>query len=175
MNAEEFIWKWKYARDADSTPLVGIDVDWVRIGLNSEVCEFSGRTAWEKIYDLALPWFNQDRGKPIRVLLSEDSKEYLKVVREEQEKQPENKFEYIREVGLVAPLSPSFVAFADFHGSRGVLGDGCHRFVVADHLIRSEGLDLSGDLERTELDTIYLENLDEVIPFVQSFPDLRQV
>lgn len=164
MNADEFIKKWEDKLDTDDTPLVGVDKNWDKIKDDSLVIQFKGEEAWQKIYKFTPPWYAYGMRLPFRDLI-DSSREYQNEIKREKEKKEQNKFDYILKYGLSGPLSPTFIAFADLTGSRGVLGDGCHRFLVADFVIRDKMRDLSEDIKRTEIDIICLENFSEVLSF----------
>lgn len=163
MTASEFKDKWQNLVDTDLTPLVGIVVDWNCITSDAKVINYYGKGAWQKIYDFTPPWYEKENRRPFKEFTGTSN--YLKEICMEKEKQTFNKFEFIREHGLKNPLTPLFLAFSDISGKQGVLGDGCHRFLVADFLIREEKLNLDEDINKTQLDVICLKNFEDVIPF----------
>lgn len=165
MTASEFINKWKGEKDSDGTPLVGIIVYWENIKPDSKVIRLIGNQAWERIYDFTPPWYAREKRLPFRDFIKRKGQEYQGEISMEKGKIGYNKFEYIKKYRLTPPLSTKFVAFAELSGSKGVLGDGCHRFLVADYLIHNENIDLTKDIEGAELDIICLQNFNEVIPF----------
>lgn len=165
MRASEFINKWKGEKDSDGTPLVGISVYWENIKSDCRVIELIGNQAWERIYDFTPPWYEREKRLSFRDFIKGGRQEYKGEISMEKGKIEYNKFEYIKKYGLMPPLSPRFVAFAEQSGSKGVLGDGNHRFLVADYIIHNENIGLIRDIEGAELDIICLQNFNEVIPF----------
>ena len=57
---------------------------------------------------------------------------------------------------------PNFCVFANSDGTKGIVGDGNHRFIDCRYLM-DQGKDLSRDIDRCTLDVICLTNLSEVI------------
>ncbi|MFA4880009.1 MAG: hypothetical protein WC650_00095 [Candidatus Doudnabacteria bacterium] len=155
MTSEEFINKWRYSLNNSGLPAVGIHVDWDIIPVNSKVKSFSGKEAWEKIYNCTPPWFKTPQ--TFKGLVNTKNTDYLQIVREETEN---GKIEYYRQNGLQEPF---FCAFANEQGSFILLGDGNHRFFNCVHLINNENRNFDKDLERTALDIIYLTNFVEIM------------
>lgn len=165
MNASEFINKWRDLDDTDKTPLVGIEKNWDKINELSQVKQYSGLDAWQKIYEFTPPWNDPGNRITFRDLIFQKKPFYIAEIEREKSKLNDNKFNFIITQGLVYPLDPKFIAFADMTGKRGVLGDGCHRFLVGDYIHRSGIRDLSEFINQAELDVIILENFHDVIPF----------
>ncbi len=165
MKASEFVNKWRGQKDSDGTPLVGIVVYWQNIKPDSKIIQLLGERAWERIYDFTPPWYAKEKRLPFKDFIKRRRQEYQDEISMEKGKVEHNKFEYIKKYGLTHPLSARFVAFAEPTGFKGVLGDGNHRFLVADSLIQSNDIDFTRDIKGVELDIICLRNFNEVIPF----------
>ncbi len=154
MIGEEFITKWRNRCDPDGTPMVGIVVNWDKIQANSKVIQFLGKEAWEKILDYAPPWHIDGVVKPFKQWIGDSA--YLEEI--EREKQAGKLHHYERN-GLEYPY---FCIFALEDCSKGVVGDGNHRFLNCRYL-ESEGKDLSKDISRCTVDILCVNNLSEII------------
>ena len=154
MTAEDFINKWRWQSDPDGTPMVGIVVNWDRIPLDSNVVTFMGADAWKKIMDYAPPWHNDGVVKPFSQWIG--SKGFSDEVESEKKA---GKLDYYNKHGLEYPF---FCVFATKDGSKGIIGDGNHRFVNCKYL-QDHGKDLSMDIARCRLEVICLDNLSEII------------
>lgn len=165
MTAGDFVKKWRTLQDTDFSRLVGIEVKWDSIKPSSRVISYHGRDAWNKIYDFTPPWYVPSERKTFREMVDLKTSNYLNEIDMEKNKKSENKFEFIKKVGLKYPLEPVFLVFSNSSGTKGVLGDGCHRFLVASYLINVEKLNLASDINKTDLDIICLDNFEQVIPF----------
>jgi len=165
MIAEEFVNKWLNLQNTDFSKRVGISVNWPAIKSESPVLNFYGQEGWKKVYDFTPPWYEKTERSSFKDLILGRSNNYLGEIEMEKKKKENNKFEFVKKHGLIYPLEPKFLAFSDGSGLRGVLGDGCHRFLVANYLINDENFNLVSDLDKTELDIICLDNFEQVIPF----------
>lgn len=155
MTVEKFIKKWRHSINYLGLPSVGIHVGWDLIPSDTKVNSFSGKEAWEKVYNCTTPWFK----KPRTFIELFDSKDmdYHQIVKEETEN---GKIDYYRQNGLREPF---FCAFANQNGPFMLLGDGNHRFFDCVYLLREGFRDFEEDSKRATLDIIYLKNFDEVM------------
>lgn len=154
MTADEFINKWMSAINYLQLPTVGIHVGWDRIPRDSNVSQFTGLEAWNKIYSFTPPWFQAP--KTFQQLIDDfDSNYKSEIVKEI----ANGKMQRFASQGLA---DPHFCAFTDPSESIIILGDGNHRFLNCSYLMNL-GKDLSNDIARTELDIIYLSNFEEIM------------
>ncbi len=154
MTAEEFIKKWRHLINYLGFPSVGIHVGWDIIPVDSKVESFSGKEAWEKIYNCTPPWF--ETPKTFRQLIDGNGTNYRSEILKEI---INGKIQRFAIQGLEDPI---FCAFANQDGSFILLGDGNHRFLDCSFLMNL-GKDFSNDIGKTELDIIYLEKFEEVL------------
>ncbi|HKC04653.1 MAG TPA: hypothetical protein VKC54_02170 [Patescibacteria group bacterium] len=154
MTTEDFVKKWRWQTDPDGTPMVGIVVMWDKIPLDSKVITFEGEDAWKKIMDYAPPWHNEGVVKPFSQWVG--SKGFNDEIESERK---HGKLKYYEENGLEYPF---FCVFATEDGSKGIIGDGNHRFVNCKYLV-DQGKDLGSDISRCTLEVLCLKNLPEVI------------
>lgn len=155
MNAKDFIEKWSKLKNHLGLPAVGIHVNWNLIDLGSEVKTFSGKSAWETIYQSVPPWFKTPQ--TFRNLASSKNQDYMQIVSEET---GNGKIGYYRRNGLKEPL---FCAFAKQDESFILLGDGNHRFFDCIYLIDTEKRDFDSDIAKATVDVIYLSNFTDVL------------
>lgn len=155
MTATDFIQKWRNSLNYLGKPSIGIHVGWDIIPTDSKVESFSGKKAWDKIYDCIPPWFKTPQ--TFKQLIDAKNSDYLQIVREETEN---GKIEYYRQNGLQEPF---FCAFANKDGSFMLLGDGNHRFLDCIHLIDKKIKNLDNDIEKASIDIIYLSNFIDVL------------
>lgn len=155
MNAKDFIDKWRWQKDPDGTERVGIVVNWEGISMDAKVFQYSGEEAWKKIEEYAPPWHHEG-GVVKSFSIWIGSEKYLAEI--EREKQT-GKLNIYDEHGLEYPF---FCVFATADGSKGIVGDGNHRFINCRYLI-DQGKDIKEDINRCTLDVLCLENLSEII------------
>lgn len=155
MNGKDFTNKWKDQKDPDGTSRVGIVVNWEEISLDAKVLQYSGKKAWNKIKEFAPPWHHEEGVvRPFSIWIG--SEKYLAEI--EREKLA-GKLKYYEEHGLEYPF---FCVFANKDGSKGIVGDGNHRFVNIIYLI-DQGKDMESDIIRCTLEILCLDNLSDVI------------
>lgn len=154
MSAEEFIKKWVSAINYLGLPSVGIHRNWDKIEAGSKVIQYSGRDAWNKIFDFTTPWFKNP--KTFKYIINNNDPDYRGIVLEEI---INGKIQRMATQGLP---DPQFCAFADSVERITILGDGNHRFLNCNFLI-SLGRNFDSDINNTELDVIRLDNFNEVI------------
>lgn len=154
MTADEFINKWRPAINYLGLPTVGIHVDWDNIPSNSVVTQYSGRDAWDKIYNFTPPWFDQP--KTFKQLIDDFDANYKGEILAEI---ANGKMQRYASQGLA---DPHFCAFTNPSESMIILGDGNHRFLDCSYLITLRK-NLNSDIDRSELDLIHLENFEDIL------------
>lgn len=156
MTVNEFILYWQTKRDHDGSPAVGIGVHWDKIKQESKVLQFYGENAWEKIGEFYAPlWGNFDRTK-LKEWLNPNRHDYQKFIDEEKS---------VGKIDLHATkgfICSKFCAFADGYGTKGILGDGSHRYIDCNYLMM-KGIDLKEEIKKCRLDVMCLINIQEVL------------
>ena len=155
MTATDFIQKWQNSLNYLGKRSVGINVDWDIIPADSRIESFSGKEAWEKIYNCTPPWFKTPQ--TFKKLADTKNKDYLQIVGEETRN---GKIEYYNQNGLREPF---FCVFADLNRPFLLLGDGNHRFLDCIYLMHDKSRDFDEDIKRTSVDIIFLSNFVDVL------------
>lgn len=155
MTTTDFIRKWRNSINYLGFPSIGIHVGWDLIPAESRVESFSGKEAWEKIYNCTPPWFKIPQ--TFKELVKTRNTDYLQIVREETEN---GKIEYYSQNGLREPF---FCVFADLNRSFLLLGDGNHRFLDCIYLMHDKNRSFDEDIKKTSVDIIFLSNFVDVL------------
>lgn len=161
MNTNKFISYWRNKLDHDGSPAVGIGIEWDKVSQDSKVIQYTGHDAWNKIGDFYTPlWGGFDR-TILKEWLNPDRSDYSKFINEEKSA---GRIHFYNKNGLTYP---DFCAFADYSGSKGILGDGSHRYIDCNYLIIN-GKDFTEDIKKCRLDIICLKNFHDVLSSTDS-------